>query len=216
MTPRIILIAQNVSLWDDTYESFGIVASPYSALTLYCHSNDYLIRERCQSSDTNPHWGICRSTQPHISKFLLDTTQGHLLQTQDHPNNFPSSFWGSFTSEPITSPTIPSAENQSSFLLVPVTSSSQFQVLNGSDPFSAVTAAIILADTLLSCPNDSRSLLGSLSALGFLLSNTASTVLPAQYFQKQSSKCHSLLQTHEQFPKIQGSNLNSSVHQSSL
>ena len=139
MTPRIILIAQNVSLWDDTYESFGIVASPYSALTLYCHSNDYLIRERCQSSDTNPHWGICRSTQPHISKFLLDTTQGHLLQTQDHPNNFPSSFWGSFTSEPITSPTIPSAENQSSFLLVPVTSSSQFQVLNGSDSVPALT-----------------------------------------------------------------------------
>ena len=87
----------------------------------------------CLLQDTNPHRGNCRSTQPHISNFLLDITQGHLLQTQDHPDNFHSSFWGSFTSEPITSPTIPSTENQSYFLLTPVTSSSQFQVLNGSD-----------------------------------------------------------------------------------
>lgn len=51
------------------------------------------------------------------------------LQTQDHPDKFHSSSWGSFTSEPITSANLLSTENQSSFLLTPVTSSSQSQVL---------------------------------------------------------------------------------------
>ena len=31
----------------------------------------------CLLQDINPHWGICRSIQPHISNFLLDIIQGH-------------------------------------------------------------------------------------------------------------------------------------------
>ena len=166
----------------------------------------------CQSSDTNPHQGICRLPSP---TFPTSWSVPATLQTQDHRNNFHCSSWGSFTSEPITSANLPSTETQSSFLLTLPTKSSQFQVLNGSDcPFSTVTTAIILVETLLPVWITARASWGASLPPGLLPSNTASTVLPVQYFQRQSWKCHSLLQTREQFLRNLGSNLNSSVHQS--
>ena len=137
MTSKIISTILNSPLWDDMYESFGIVASPYSALTLYHHSDDIWPEGGASHQTPIPTKASIGCPAPHFQ--LPVRHYPGALQTQDHPNNFPSSFWGSFTSEPITSPTIPSAENQSSFLLVPVTSSSQFQVLNGSDSVPALT-----------------------------------------------------------------------------
>ena len=127
----------------------------------------------CQSSDTNPHQGICRLPSP---TFPTSWSVPATLQTQDHRNNFHSSSWGSFTSEPITSANLPSTETQSSFLLTLPTKSSQFQVLNGSDcPFSTVTTAIILVETLLPVWITARASWGASLPPGLLPSCTSKT-----------------------------------------
>ena len=127
MTSKIISTILNSPLWDDMYESFGIVASPYSALTLYHHSDDIWPEGGASHQTPIPTKASIGCPAPHFQlpvRHLPGT-----LQTQDHWNNFHSSSWGSFTSEPIASANLPSTETQSSFLLTPATKSSQFQVL---------------------------------------------------------------------------------------
>ena len=183
MSSKIISTILNSPLWDDMCESFSIVASPYSALTLYHHGNGIWPEGGASHQAPIPTKASVGCPAPHLQlpvRHLPGT-----LQTQDHRNDFHSSSWGSFTGEHITSANLLSTENQSSSL-TPATEPPQFQVLNGSDcPFFAVTAVIILVETLLPVWIIAGAFWGASLPPGLLPSCTSKTFYRANFPQTE-------------------------------